>query len=108
MDGNSRVPDPVVIAQDEQSDVRVQPVAHGPQRYLDLRVWQHGPNGVTPSGHSLLLDSTTNAALQAGIGELLDASAEGTQVARVVWDGEDGRRLRAEIEPFGTRHVAKL
>src|SRR6266567_5166621 len=108
MEGTSHVPEPVVIGQDERSELRIQAVAHGPRRYLDLRIWQHAVSGMSPSGNSLLIDASTLTSLQSGIEELLDASGDGTQPARVVWDGEDGRRLRAEIEPFGTHYVAKL
>ncbi|GAC1512933.1 MAG: hypothetical protein NVS2B16_16690 [Chloroflexota bacterium] len=56
----------------------------------------------------MIVDAGKSDALEHGIEELLQASDGGRQVARVVWDDEHGRRLRAEVEPFGTRFVARL
>jgi hypothetical protein len=100
--------DPVVIGQDDQTELHVQAVIQGGRRHLDIRVWRRGPTGFAPSRNALTLDAAELDALQDGIAELLEASNGGRQVARVVWDKDEGRRLRAETEPFGTRFVARL
>ncbi|PZR98539.1 MAG: hypothetical protein DLM70_17100 [Chloroflexi bacterium] len=64
--------------------------------------------GFAPSGTGMTLEGVEIDALEHGIGGLLEASHQGLQVARVVFDDERGRRLRAEIEPFGTRLVARF
>ena len=108
MERDSRLPDPVVIGQDDQSELHVQAVVQSGRRHLDIRMWRRAPSGFAPSRTGITLAAGDLHALQQGIAELLQASDGGKQVARVVWDGEDGRRLRAETEPFGTRYVAKL
>ncbi|MBV9281231.1 MAG: hypothetical protein JOZ41_14215 [Chloroflexi bacterium] len=108
MEPNPNVPDPVVIGQDDQSEVHVQAVVQGGRRLLDIRIWRHGSGGLAPSRDGLTVDMGDLALLRDGIGELMQVSERGTRVARVVWDGEDGRRLRAETEPFGTRFVVRL
>jgi hypothetical protein len=100
--------DPVVIGQDDLTELHVQAVIQGGRRHLDIRVWRRGPTGFAPSRNALTLDAADLDALQEGITELLEASDGGRQVARVVWDKDEGRRLRAETEPFGTRFLARL
>src|SRR5579864_8362104 len=104
----SSLPDPAIISQDEQTEIHVQPVVQSGRRQLDIRVWRRGAAGFAPSRTGITLDADALRALQEGIGELLHASEGGRRAARVVWDGENGRRLRAETEPFGTRFVARL
>lgn len=99
---------PVVIGQDEQTELHVQAMIQGGRRQLDIRIWRRGPTGFAPSRNALTLESPDLDALREGITELLEASNGGQQVARVVWDKDEGRRLRAETEPFGTRFVARL
>lgn len=108
MEAASRAPDTLVINQDEDSEIRIQPVIQGGVRRLDVRVWRRGPAGLAPSRDALTVDHPDLGALGQGIAELLEASGGGEQVARIVLDTGDGRRLRAETEPFGTRHVAHL
>ncbi|HLJ68408.1 MAG TPA: hypothetical protein VKX16_13715 [Chloroflexota bacterium] len=100
--------DTVVIGQDDQTELHVQAAMQGGRRHVDIRIWRRGPTGFAPSRNALTLDSADLNALQEGITELLEASDGGTQVARVVWDKDEGRRLRAETEPFGTRFLARL
>lgn len=108
MERNSSVPEPVVIGQDEQTEIHVQPLVEDGRRHLDIRIWRRGTTGFAPSHDGLTLEAVDVAALNEGIAELLQASDGGRRVARVVRDSEDGRRLRAETEPFGTRYVARL
>lgn len=108
MELKSRLPDAVVIGQDDQSEIHVQAVIQGGRRHVDTRTWRRGPAGFAPGRTGLTLGEADLATLQAGIAELLEASHGGRTVARVVWDDDHGRRLRAEIEPFGTRHVARF
>jgi len=108
MERISSVPDPVVIGQDDQSEVHVQPAVQSGRRQLDIRVWHRGTAGMAPSRTGFTLEAVDLTALQEGIAELLQASDGARRVARVVWDSEGGRRLRAETEPFGTRYVARL
>lgn len=99
---------PVVIGQDEQTELHVQAVIQSGRRQLDIRLWRRGPTGFAPSRSALTLEAPALDALLEGIAELLEASNGGQQVARVVWDKDEGRRLRAETEPFGTRFTARL
>lgn len=99
---------PAIIGQDEQTELHVQPMIQGGRRHLDIRVWRRGPTGFSPSRSALTLNQDDLTALVRGISELLEASNDGKQVARVVWDTQEGRRLRAETEPFGTRFQARL
>jgi hypothetical protein len=108
MERKSRALDPVVIGQDDQTELHVQAVIQGGRRHLDIRVWRRGPTGFAPSRNALTLDAPDLDALQEGIAELLEASDGGRQVARVVWDKDEGRRLRAETEPFGAHFLARL
>lgn len=108
MEATSRALDPVVIGQDEGSELHVQPVLQSGRRQIDIRLWRRGPSGFAPSRNALTVDGTDLAALYEGISELLQASHEGRRIARVVWDRDEGRRLRAETEPFGTRFMARL
>jgi hypothetical protein len=102
------VREPVVIRQDEQTELHVQAVIQSGRRQLDIRVWRRGPTGFAPSQSALTLEAADVDALCEGVTELLEVSNGGTQVARVVWDKDEGRRLRAETEPFGTRFMARL
>jgi hypothetical protein len=99
-------PDTAVIGQDEDAEVRVQPVGGAAGRRIDVRLWRRGPGGLTPTADALILDRADLDALCQGIDELLGASEGGKQVARIVLDSAGDRRLRAETEPFGTRHLA--
>jgi len=99
MERISSVPDPVVIGQDDQSEVHVQPAVQSGRRQLDIRVWHRGTAGMAPSRTGFTLEAVDLTALQEGIAELLQASDGARRVARVVWDSEGGRRLRAETEP---------
>jgi len=108
MELKSGVPDAVVIRQDDQSEIHVQAVVQSGRRHVDTRTWRRGPAGFAPGRSGLTLNAADLEALRQGITELLEASDGGTSVARIVWDDDHGRRLRAEIEPFGTRYVARL
>lgn len=108
MDAATGAPGGLVIGQDDDSEIRVQPVTQGGVRHLDLRVWRRGPSGFAPTRDALMLDQADLDSLRRGITELLEASGGGRQVARIVLDTGDGRRLRAETEPFGTRYMAHL
>lgn len=108
MEEPSGTPDTVIIGQDEDSEIRVQPVTQSGSRHLDIRVWRRGPTGFAPTRDALTLDTSDLEALRQGIDELLEASEQGRQVARIVLDTGEGRRLRAETAPFGTRYVARL
>ncbi|MGH2442501.1 MAG: hypothetical protein ACRDFX_05000, partial [Chloroflexota bacterium] len=100
--------DPTIIGQDEQTELHVQPVIQSGLRQLDIRIWRRGPSGFAPSRSALTLDASDLEALREGITELLEASDGGHQVARVVTDKDEGRRLRAETEPFGLRYMARF
>lgn len=101
-------PETAVIGQDEDAEIRVQAVTGTAGRRLDVRIWRRGPGGFAPTRDALTLDRPDLNALRQGIDELLEASDGGQQVARIVFDSGDDRRLRAETEPFGTRHLAHL
>jgi hypothetical protein len=102
------VPASVVIGQDDQTEIHVQPVFHSGQRHLDVRIWRRGPSGFAPSRNALVVRFDDFAPFRQGIAELLEASNGGRQAARIVWDDDDTRRLRAETEPFGTRYLASF
>jgi hypothetical protein len=108
MEHSSTMPQAVAIVQDEQTELRVQAVVQSGRRQLDIRIWRRGPAGLAPSRNALTLEAGDLDDLQSGIQQLLQASNGGQQAARVVWDNEEGRRLRAETEPFGTRYLVKL
>lgn len=108
MDAHAGPPGAVVIAQDEHVEIHVQAVTQSGQRHVDVRLWRQGPSGFTPSRSALTLDLVNLDALRKGILELLESSERGTQVARIVWDHAEGQRLRAEVEPYGARYVARL
>lgn len=101
-------PDPVVIAQDEQVEIHVQAVTQSGQRQVDVRLWRLSPSGFQPSHSALMLDARNLDALIKGIREMLASTGGGREVARNVWDHAEGRRLRAEIEPYGARYIARL
>lgn len=107
-EGSAGVLDPVVITQDDQTELHVQIMMPGNRQQIDIRVWRRGPSGFTPSRNALTLDDADLEALQDGIKELLRLSNGGQETARVVWDQDEGRRLRAETEPFGTRFLVRL
>lgn len=107
-EGSTRSLGPIVIAQDSQSELHIQAIVQSGRRQLDIRVWRRGPSGFAPSRSALTLELADLDALSEGIAELLEASNGGRQVARVVWDKDEGRRLRAETEPFGTRFTARF
>lgn len=108
MDGASGVVSPVVINQDDQSQLHVQAVIQSGRRQLDIRMWRRGPTGFAPSRSALTLEAADLDTLLEGITELLHVSDGAKQPARVVRDKGDERRLRAEIEPFGTRFTSRL
>src|SRR5947209_5871888 len=108
MERKSRVTQPAVIRQDDASELRVHVAIQSGRRQLDIRIWRRGPTGFAPSRNALTLELPDVSALHDGIAELLEASHGGRQVARVVLDTGEGRRLRAETEPFGTRHLARM
>lgn len=101
------MPEAVIIGQDEGTEIRVQALVQSGRRRLDLRVWRRGPSGFAPSRSGLILNVADLDALRKSIHDLLRASHGGTEVARIVWD-DDGRRLHAEIAPFGAHHVARF
>ncbi|HZU13857.1 MAG TPA: hypothetical protein VFB58_13530 [Chloroflexota bacterium] len=101
-------PDVLTLGQDEESEIRIQPAIQGDVRHLDIRIWRRTPSGLAPTRDALVLDRSDLEAVRRGIGELLEVSDGGKQVARIVLDMGDSRRLRAETEPFGTRYVAHL
>lgn len=101
------MPEAVIIGQDEGTEIRVQALVQSGRRRLDLRVWRRGPSGFAPSRSGLILNVADLDALRESIDDLLRASHGGTEVARIVWD-DDGRRLHAEIAPFGAHHVARF
>lgn len=102
------VPASVVIGQDDQTEIHVQPVFQSGQRHLDVRIWRRGPSGFAPSRNALVVRVDDLPPFRKGIAELLEASNGGRQAARIVWDDDDTRRLRAETEPFGTRYLASF
>lgn len=108
MERKPKVSQPLVIGQDESSELRVHVAVQSGRRQLDLRIWRRGPTGFAPSRSALTLELPDVSALHDGIAELLEASHGGREVARVVLDSGEGRRLRAETEPFGTRHLARM
>jgi hypothetical protein len=108
MEGKPNVTQPVVIRQDDASELRIHAVIQSGRRQLDIRIWRRGPTGFAPSRNALTLELSDVNALHDGISELLEASGGGQQVARVVLDTSESRRLRAETEPFGTRYLARL
>jgi hypothetical protein len=108
MERKSGVLDTVVIGQDDQNELHVQAAIVGGRRQVDIRIWKRSPTGFAPSRSALTVEAVDLDALQEGIAELLEASHGGEQVARVVWDKDEGRRLRAETEPFGTRYLARF
>ena len=100
------VPASVVIEQDDQTEIHVLPVVQNGRRHLDVRIWRRGPSGFAPSRNALVIQTSDLPPFRQGIAELLEASNGGRQAARIVWDDDDTRRLRAETEPFGTRYLA--
>lgn len=108
MQAETSMPDTVIIGPDESHPLQVQASIHSGLRRLDLRAGRQTASGFTPTGTGMMLDAVDLPALQAGIVELLDVSQGAQSVARVVREDVDGRRLRAEIEPFGARYLAKL
>jgi len=108
MQAETSMPDTVVIGPDESHPLQVRASIHSGLRRLDLRSGRQTDGGFTPTGTGMMLDAVDLPALQAGIVELLDVSQGAQSVARVVREDVDGRRLRAEIEPFGARYLAKL
>lgn len=108
MESASRTPDMIVVGGDEEGQVKVQPVAEGGSRSVEIHLWRHGPADAPPARDVLDLDLSDLESLRQGISELLEASEGGTRVARIVLDTAEGRRLRVETEPFGTRFVARV
>ncbi len=104
----SNVPAAVVIGQDDGTEIHVQPHVQDGLRHVDIRIWRRGTSGFAPSRNALVVRADDLAPLQQGIAELLEASDGGRQAARIVWDDDDTRRLRAETEPFGTRYLASF
>jgi hypothetical protein len=102
------VPASVVIEQDDGTEIHVQPVFQSGRRHLDVRIWRRGPSGFAPSRNALVVRVDDLPPFRQGIAELLEASNGGRQAARIVWDDDDTRRLRAETEPFGTRFLASF
>jgi hypothetical protein len=101
-------PEAVVIAQDEGSEIHIQAATQAGPRHIDVRVWRKGPVGFAPSRNALTITHDDFAAVQDGIRQLLDNSGAGTTATRIVLEREEGRRLRAETEPFGMKFLAKL
>jgi hypothetical protein len=108
MERKPNVIHPVVIRQDDATELRIHAAILSGRRQLDIRVWKRGPTGFTPTRNALTLEPRDVSALHDGIDDLLEASNGGRQVARIVVDTAEGRRLRAETAPFGTRHLAKM
>jgi hypothetical protein len=98
----------IVVGGDEEDQVQVQPVAEGGARSVEIHLWRRGPADAPPARDVLDLDLADLDSLVQGISELLEASEGGTRVARIVLDTAEGRRLRVETEPFGTRFVARV
>jgi hypothetical protein len=101
-------PDPVVIVQDQGSEIHIQAATPVGPRHIDVRVWRRGPAGFAPSRNALTVGHQDFAAVRDGIRQLLDTSIGGTSATRIVLEREEGRRLRAETEPFGMKFLAKL
>jgi hypothetical protein len=101
-------PAAVVIAQDDQTDIHVQAPQQSERRHVDIRLWRRGPEGSAPAGTGLTLYAADLDALHEAIAQLLEASRGGQQAVRIVHDVDEEKRVRAEIEPFGTHFVARL
>ena len=99
---------PVVLGQDEETEIHVQAIIQSGRRQLDIRIWRRGPAGFAPSRSALTLEEEDLAVLLDGIDELLEMSQGATQVAKVVRDRNEERRLRAETEPFGTHFMIRF
>ncbi|MGH8192209.1 MAG: hypothetical protein ACREP2_12260 [Rhodanobacteraceae bacterium] len=108
MERKSGTPEPVTIARNERSEVHVQAVFQSGRRHVDVRTFRRRPGGFAPSPNGLTLEPLDLDALLSGVGELLKSSDGGRRSARIVSDHTGGRRLRAEIEPFGTKFAARL
>jgi hypothetical protein len=108
MEAASRTPDAIVVGGDDEDQIQVQPVTEGGTRSVEIHLWRHGPADAPPARDVLDLDLPDLDSLRQGIAELLEASEGGTRVARIVLDTAEGRRLRLETEPFGTRYVARV
>jgi hypothetical protein len=108
MDETSISPEPVIIEQDEGSEIHIQAATQSGSRQLDIRVWRRGPAGFAPSRNALTIQYSDVPAMRDGMQQLIEESAGGTQAVRIVLEKQEGRRLRAETEPFGTRYLAKL
>jgi hypothetical protein len=100
--------DPVVIKQDDSTEIHLQTAIQSGARHIDVRVWRRGPAGFAPSRNALTVSPGDLDATRDGIRRLLQESGGGTRAVRIVLEKEDGRRLRAETEPFGTKYLAKL
>lgn len=108
MEAASRTPDMIVVGGDEEGRLQVRPVMEGGSRSVELHLWRPGTSEAPPARDVLDLDLPDLDSLQLGISELIEASEGGTRVARIVLDTAEGRRLRLETEPFGTRFVARV
>lgn len=108
MQAKTSVPDAVVIGRDDGHPLYVQATVQNGRRHLDIRPWRRSSVGFAALGPGMSIDADKIVPLEHGIAELLAASNGGRQVARVVWDDKHGRRLRAEVEPFGLRFLARL
>lgn len=108
MDETSIAPEPVVLPQDEGSEIHLQAATQAGPRHIDIRIWRRGPAGFAPSRNALDVGRGDVAAIREGITRLLAESGGGTRPIRIVLEREEGHRLRAETEPFGTKHLAKL
>jgi hypothetical protein len=108
MEEASAAIEPVVIKQDDSSEIHLQTATQSGARQIDVRVWRRGPAGFAPSRNALTVAPADLGAVRDGVKRLLQESSGGTQAVRIVLEKEDGRRLRAETEPFGTKYLAKL
>lgn len=108
MEAASRTPNVIVVGGDEEGRVQVRPVTEGGSRSVEIHLWRQGSSETPPARDVLDLDLPDLDSLQQGFSELIEASEGGTRVARIVLDTAEGRRLRLETEPFGTRFMARV
>ncbi|HZS94664.1 MAG TPA: hypothetical protein VFA78_07695 [Chloroflexota bacterium] len=108
MEQESRLPEALVLTQDEHTDIRVQAVIQSGRRQVDIRVWRRGVGGMAPVRNGISVTVRDLDAVQTSLDRLIDAGQRQHRVTRFVSDLGEGRRLRAEIEPFGTHFSARL
>jgi len=108
MEQASALPEAVVLGQDDRTDIRLQAVLQSGRRQVDIRVWRRGAGGMAPLRNGISVTARDLDATETSLERLVEMAARPQRVTRFVIDLAEGRRLRAEIEPFGVRFSARL